>query len=144
MTRLIFCSLVAFLFCRPAPEPERTEVAVHQCSVSWYGSGRWARRYPAIVLRGGKRVSVGGFPYQCAVAIQETLRFPLGSVIEVKTLDNRWQKVIITDVGYLGSGILFDFTPPLFRLTVGNTAKGIGRVDFRAKWKWCKNAVQKF
>ena len=102
--------------------------------VSWYGrqGDRYSRRFPAICLRNGKKVRVGEYIWQCAVAIQDTLQFPLGSVLEFQRADGSgWQKVVITDVGYLGENVKFDLTHGAFSGIIGNPARGISSVLVR-------------
>jgi len=78
-------------------------------------------------------VRVGEYDWQCAVAIQDTLRFPLGSVLEFRRADGGWQKVVITDVGYLGENISFDLTHEAFSSIIGNAARGIASVVVRKR-----------
>jgi len=105
--------------------------------VSWYGKpgDRYSRRFPAICLRAnGRKVRVGEYVWQCAVAIQETLQFPLGSVLEFQRVaDGSWQKVVITDVGYLGENVRFDLTHRAFSGIIGNPVRGIASVNIRRK-----------
>jgi hypothetical protein len=77
---------------------------------------------------------VGEYTWQCAVAIQDTLQFPLGSVLEFQRVaDGSWQKVVITDVGYLGKNVKFDLTHGAFSGIIGNPALGVTSVKVRIR-----------